>query len=401
MKSIFNAGNDAQGDCLVTFAAQENSPLEICIESDVQTLYGDAIKAKAAEVCRFFAIESGRLFIRDRSALDFVLTARIEACIRQCLKTDKEYLLPMIPENRYPSSPKRLRLSRLYLPGNTPKMMINAGLHRPHGIILDLEDSVSIDKKEEARLLVRNALCRVDFYGAERMVRINQLPMGLADLVQVIPHGLHVILIPKCESGEAIEAVNSEIEAVKAERRLDREIFLMPIIENSKGVINAADIAAAGTNIIALTIGLEDYTADLGVQRTQDGSESFYARSHLVNVCKAHGLQAIDSVFSDIADLNALKENVCRSKALGFEGMGCIHPRQIKTVHEGYAPDAAEIERAQKIILAFESARQKGLGVVSLGTKMIDKPVVERAQRTIELAIALNRICRDWNEEDV
>lgn len=401
MMSIFNAGNDAQGDCFVTFAAQENSPLDICIESDVQALYGDAIKTITVKVCRFFAVESGRLFIRDRGALDFVIAARVEACIRQCLKTDKEYLLPMIPENRYSSSRKRLRLSRLYLPGNTPKMMINAGLHRPHGIILDLEDSVSIDKKEEARLLVRNALCQVDFYRAERMVRINQLPMGLADLAQVIPHGVHVILIPKCESGDAVEAVNREIETVKAEKGLDGEIFLMPIIENSKGVINAAAIAAAGTNIIALTIGLEDYTADLGIQRTPDGSESFYARSHLVNVCKAYGLQAIDSVFSDVADLNGLKENVRRSRALGFEGMGCIHPRQIKTVHEGYAPDAAEIERAQKIILAFESARQKGIGVVSLGTKMIDKPVVERAQRTIELAIALNRISRDWNKEDV
>jgi citrate lyase subunit beta/citryl-CoA lyase len=306
----------------------------------------------------------------------------------------------MIPENRYTTFKKKMRLSRLYLPGNSPKMMINAGIHHPHAIILDLEDSVAIAKKMEARLLVRNALRQVDFYGAERMVRINQLPMGLDDLEQITPHYVHVILIPKCESAEEIKQVNEKIAQINQPDQTEREIFLMPIIESSKGVINAAEIAAAADNIIALTIGLEDYTADLGVKRTLEGTESFYARSHLANVCKAYDIQAIDSVFSDVADQQGLREMVMRSKALGFEGMGCIHPRQIKIIHAGYAPDADEIEKAQKIIMAFEEATRNGLGVVSLGTKMIDPPVVQRAQQVIELAISLNKIPEDWKTQN-
>ena len=153
----------------------------------------------------------------------------------------------------------------------------------------------------------------------------------------------------------------------------------MPIIESCLGVLRAEEMASAASNVVALTIGLEDYTADLGVKRTYEAAESFYARSHLVNVCKAHGIQAIDSVFSDVSDMDALADNVARSKAIGFEGMGCIHPRQVPVVHENFAPDSKEIDKAKKIVLAFNDAMARGLGVVALGSKMIDPPVVERA----------------------
>jgi citrate lyase subunit beta/citryl-CoA lyase len=391
-----NRGTNIRGDCFVALYPGMKGSLDIRVESSVQTIYGDAIKALAEKIFHFFGIESGKVLIEDRGALDFVLAARIEACIKQAFDSDKNFLPEMIPENRYTSSKKRMRWSRLYLPGNSPKMMINAGIYHPHAIILDLEDSVAVSKKFEARLLVRNALRQVDFYGAERMVRINQLPMGLEDLQQIASHFVHVILIPKCESGKEIRQVNKKISQINQAGQTGWGIFLMPIIESSKGVMNAAEIAGAADNIIALTIGLEDYTADLGVKRTLEGTESFYARSHLANVCKALGIQAIDSVFSDVGDLEGLRETIMRSKALGFEGMGCIHPRQIKIVHEGYAPDAEEIKKAQKIVMAFEAATHNGLGVVSLGTKMIDPPVVERAQHLIDVAISLNKISKDW-----
>ena len=168
------------------------------------------------------------------------------------------------------------------------------------------------------------------------------------------------------------------------------------IIESSKGIINAYEIATSSDAIIALTIGLEDYTADLCVKRTFDGSESFYARSHLVTVCKAAGIQAIDSVFSDVGDTDGLRQTSKNSKALGFEGMGCIHPRQIAVINECFAPDSEEIEKAKKIIKAFDEATRKGLGVVSLGTKMIDPPVVERARHVLDQAILLAKISKDW-----
>ena len=161
----------------------------------------------------------------------------------------------------------------------------------------------------------------------------------------------------------------------------------MPIIESALGVVNAYQIASASERVAALAIGLEDYTADLGAQRTREGRESFYARNQLVNAAKAAGIQAIDSVFSDVADMDALREVVLEAKSLGFDGMGCIHPRQIKVIHEAFAPTEAEINKAKKIVLAFDEAAEKGLGVVSLGSKMIDPPVVKRAQNTINLAL--------------
>ena len=279
----------------------------------------------------------------------------------------------------------RYRRSRLYLPGNQPKYFINAGLHKPDGIILDLEDSVAPLEKDAAKLLVRNALRSVNFYGSERMVRINQLPTGIKDLKFIIPHSVQVILIPKCEFAEQVKEIEDEVNRLKKSFGVKNNIFLMPIIESALGVINAYKIALASKLNCALTIGLEDYTADIGTQRTEEGKESIFARSMIVNAAKAAGIQAIDTVYSDVSNMKGLRESVLEAKALGFEGKGCIHPRQINTVHEAFAPTDEEIEKAKKIVEAFNEAEKKGLGVVSLGSKMIDPPVVKRAMRVLEL----------------
>ncbi len=278
--------------------------------------------------------------------------------------------------------------------------MLNAGIHKPDGVILDLEDSVAVDKKSEARLVVRNSLRGLNFYGAERMVRINQLPAGLEDLEYVVPHYVNLILLPKCETADQVLAVDEKITQILTEAGHDHPVHIMPIIESALGVVNAYQIAAASDRVAALAIGLEDYTADLGVQRTREGRESFYARNQLVNAAKAAGIQAIDSVFSDVADMEALREVVLEAKSLGFDGMGCIHPRQIKVIHEAFAPAESEIAKAKKIVLAFDDATEKGLGVVSLGSKMIDPPVVKRAQNTITMALEAGLIQENWKEND-
>ncbi len=277
--------------------------------------------------------------------------------------------------------------------------MINAGVHKPNGIILDLEDAVAPDKKFEASFLVRNALRNLDFYGAERMVRINQIPKGLDDLNFIVQHNVNLILIPKCEGADQIHQVNLKINEIKTKYKIVNEIWLMPIIESALGVIKSFEIATSATNIVAMAIGLEDYTADLGTRRTAEGIESLFARSQIVNACRAAGIQPIDSVFSDVADMDGLKNNVLKSKALGFDGMGCIHPRQIKVIHENYAPSIEEITKAKKIVIAFDEATLKGLGVVSLGTKMIDPPIVKRAQNTINSAIKTGKLNNNWKEE--
>ena len=149
---------------------------------------------------------------------------------------------------------------------------------------------------------------------------------------------------------------------------------------------------------MAIAIGLEDYTADIGVQRTNQGRESLYARSQVVNSAKCAGIQAIDTVFSDVNEENGLRASVKEAKALGFEGKGCIHPRQIIPIHEEFAPSKLEIERAKKIVIAFDEAEKKGLGVVALGNKMIDSPVVKRALQTIDLAIAMKLLTKRWKK---
>lgn len=397
--TVGNNGERDRSDCWVKVELRDTGGIEIQLNSKVAALYATDIYWLTNEVVTFFAIQHACITIEDKGALSFVLAARLEAAIKKLIPSDKEFLPEMLTENLYPSRHDQHRISRLYLPGNTPSVMINAGVHKPNAVILDLEDAVAPNKKFEARYLVRNTLRALDFMGAERMVRINQLPAGLTDLDFIIPHNVHVVLIPKCENPLQLQEINDRITAIKNKTGNASNVWLMPIIESALGVINVFQIAQA-ENVVAVAIGLEDYTADLGVSRTAEGTESLFARSQLVNACKAAGVQPIDSVFSDVADMEALKQNIIQSKALGFEGMGCIHPRQIKVIHENFAPNGQEIDKAKEIVLAFELAEKQGLGVVSLGAKMIDAPVVKRAQRTIDLAIAMNKLSANWKEEN-
>jgi len=391
-----NSGDKIRSDCFVKLEILHSGGIQLEIESKVLSMYGESIKKLCFDSLHFFGIEHAHLKLADSGALPFVMMARIEHAVKQLIETDLELLPDLIEENKTVSTKEQFRFSRLYLPGNSPSMMINAGIHKPNAIILDLEDAVAPDKKTEAAYLVRNALRSINFYGAERMVRINQLPRGLDDLKHIVPHHVNLILIPKCESADQIILVEKEIEKIKSNKNITYPIYYMPIIESASGVEKAFEIATSSANVVAMAIGLEDYSADLGVQRTKEGSESLYARTRLINACKASKIQPIDSVFSDIADMEGLSANVKNSKSLGFEGMGCIHPRQIAVIHQNFSPDQSEIERAKKIILAFNEAKTKGLGVVSIGTKMIDAPVVKRAENTIKLARELGIIEENW-----
>ncbi len=395
-----NAGPKVRSDVEVTLEIKGSGGVELNLRSKVKSMYGNAIEMQCRELLKFFGVENAKLSLTDSGALPFVIAARVEAAVKMLTGTEAAFLPDMIPENIYHSARERFRFSRLYLPGNNPGMFLNAGLHSPDGIILDLEDSVAPDRKDEARILVRNALRAVDFYGAERMVRINQGERGLTDLESVIPHNVHLILIPKCEDADALRTVDGTIASIKRREGQNDTVLLMPIIESAKGVERAYEIATASPNVVAMAIGLEDYTADLGVQRTKEGSESLYARNRIVVAARAAGIQAIDSVFSDVGDMDGLLSNVLSSKAMGFEGMGCIHPRQIAVIRKGFSPTPEEIDRAGKIVIAYRDALSRGLGVVALGSKMIDPPVVARAQKTIDLAVRLEIIPQNWIEEE-
>ena len=394
-----NKGKGVRSDCFIELEITAQNGIDINLTSKVKALFGNQIGKEIRDILSFYDIKNAKVTVEDSGAIPLVIAARMEACVKKLIDTDKEYLLPFLPANDYLTKKEMNRFSRLYLPGNTPSLMVNAGIHHPEGIILDLEDAVAFDKKFEARFLVRNALRGINFYGAERMVRINQIPKGLDDLKYIIPHHVNLILVPKCESAEQIYQLNEKIDELKKENNITTDIWLMPIIESTMGVLKSLEIATSASNIVAMAIGLEDYTADLGTKRTNEAPESFFARSMMVNACRAAGIQPIDSVFSDVADMEVLKQNVLKSKALGFDGMGCIHPRQIKVIQEYFGPDEAEIEKAKKIVNAFILATEQGLGVVSLGSKMIDPPVVKRAERTIKLALSMRKIEENWREE--
>jgi len=395
-----NAGPKVRSDIEVTLELTESGGIELKIKSKVKSMYGIAIEKQCRELLTRFGITNAKMSVNACGALPFVIAARIEAAARALVKIPSEFLPEMLPENLYKSERGRFRFSRLYLPGNSPGMFLNAGLHSPDGVILDLEDSVAPARKDEARILVRNALRAVDFYGAERMIRINQGQRGLEDLEWLIPHNVHLVLVPKCEDPATLVEIEKKIKSIQKEQQNPHPVFLMPIIESALGVENAFGIARATPNVVALAIGLEDYTADLGVQRTKEGAESLYARTRIVVAAKAGGIQPIDSVFSDVGDMEGLMNNIISSKALGFEGMGCIHPRQIPVIRRGFSPTTDEIDKAKKIVIAFSDAQAKGLGVVSLGTKMIDPPVVARAEKTINLAVKLGLLPEKWAEEE-
>lgn len=391
-----NRGKSVKSDCWVGLKKADSGGVKLDFKSKVQVLYGESTQQLIHDILAFFGITNCEVEVEDAGAVPFVIMSRVETAVRRLgLDKGKRYL----PGWSYPvpsSSRDRFRRSRLYLPGDQPKLSLNAAIHKPDGLILDLEDSVAPVNKDAARVLVRNALRTIDFMGAERMVRINQLPLGLEDLEEIVPQKPDLLLIPKAENPDQVIEIDKKVTELLAKEAEPRDIFFMPIIESGLGVINAYPIAKASPRNVALAIGLEDYTADIGVQRTGEGRESFFARSMLVNAARAAGIQAIDTVFSDVNDMDGLRESVLEAKSLGFDGKGCIHPRQIAVVHAAFAPQGNEIEKAQKIVLAFEEAEKKGLGVVSLGSKMIDPPVVKRALRTIDMALKEGIIPEDW-----
>jgi citrate lyase subunit beta / citryl-CoA lyase len=379
-------GKDIRSDLHVAIEPCDSGGIEIALESRVSLYYGDSILQQTRDVLDELEVKDARVSIHDEGALPFVISARIETAVRRAGLGNGHKALPRQVSIPAATDRDRLRRSRLYLPGTEPKYFINAALHAPDAIILDLEDSVHPAEKDAARILVRNALRAVNFGSCERMVRINQLPLGLEDLSEVVPEAPDLVLLPKTENPEQVREIDGRIFELKRRSNLDRPIWIMPILESAVGIENAFAIAGASPNVVGLTIGLEDYTADIGVVKTSEGRESLYARTRLVNAAKAAHIQAIDSVFGDIADLEGLSSWGENSRALGFEGMGCIHPSQIPVIHRAFSPTVAELEKAAKIVAAFEDAQQRGLGVVSLGSKMIDPPVVERARKLVRQA---------------
>ena len=285
-----------------------------------------------------------------------------------------------------------MRRSMLFLPGNNPNMLINATCLGADAIIFDLEDAVSPTEKDAARLLVSSLLHYMDYTGVETIVRINSVdtPYWQSDLDAVLPEGPSVILLPKTSTPKDVLTVDEYITAYEARHDLIRNTFgIMPLIETALGVENSYLIASATSRVVALFLGAEDLTADLQCIRTKEGREIEYARTRLVVAARAAGVDVYDTPFTDVNDDEGIVADARLARALGFTGKASISPRHIKAINAAFTPTEKEISYAYEVIEAIERAKAEGKGAISLYGKMIDAPIVARAERTIAIAEAL------------
>ena len=278
----------------------------------------------------------------------------------------------------------------MFVPGNNPGMMQDAFIYGPDSIMLDLEDSVTMAEKDSARLLVYNALKTIDYGNTEMVVRINPLntPYGKKDIEAVVKAGVDVIRMPKTETAEEVVEVEREIEKVEKEIGCLGRPQIMAAIESALGIVNAYAIATASKRMMGIALGAEDYSANLKTQRTPGGAELLLARETIVVAARAAGIAALDTVYSNLNDMDTFRKEVELIKTLGFDGKSIINPRQIEIVNEVFTPSEKAIEKSKVILAAIKEAEQRGSGVIAVNGKMIDRPVVLRAQRTIDLAIA-------------
>ncbi len=278
----------------------------------------------------------------------------------------------------------KLRRTRLYIPGNNPHLVENAGLYGADVVILDLEDSVPITQKFDARILVKYSLQNVDFGKSEKWVRINGIntPYWKKDIEEILPY-CDVINLPKVESLDDVDTADEEMSLIEDENGIEPR-KLVPIIETVRGLKNAREIATH-PRVVALAWGGEDLTADLGIPRKK-ALILDYVRAEIVLAAKAEKKQALDTVFSDVRNMDTLYQYAQRARYMGFDGIGVIHPNQIEVVHRAFRPTEDEIEEARKIIKAAKEAEREGKAVISLNGRMIDPPVVERARKILALA---------------
>ena len=285
-----------------------------------------------------------------------------------------------------------MRRSMLFLPGNNPNLLINGNCLGADAVIFDLEDAVSPAEKDAARILVRNTMRYMDFRGCEKIVRINSIDTAFwkLDIDEILPWKPDLVLLPKTSSAADVLAADAYMTEVEQKLGMPRNtVGLMPLIETALGVENAYAIASAAERVKALFLGAEDLTADLQCKRTKEGREIEYARTRLVVAARAAGVDVYDTPFTDVNDDEGIWTDARLAKALGFTGKASISPRHVEVINSVFSPTQKEVDYAYEVMDAIALAKSQGKGAIALHGKMIDAPIVARAQRTIAMAQAL------------
>jgi len=437
IRDQFEAGFVSKSDCLVKYQATAE-PLSIEVHSSVQSLFGNAIRTCAMQMLEEFKVTTGALLVDDDGALDLVIRARIEAVLRSAGYLSQKRLfvdassgiswqtgVSTIESEKNASRAENSasldggierpvcslvkQQARLYMPGDQPHFAINADFYGADILIFDLEDSVPLARKSEARILVRRFLENSFlFRKSERAVRINPLSTeeSVHDIAEIVPAMPDIILLPKCESAMDVERLDTLLTANEEEYGLvPGSIRIMPIIESAKGVLAAYEIARASQRNSALCFGYEDFSRDIQskpdivkVAHVQDdGSQkvniqlnpvssidSLLARQIIILASRAAGIEPLDSSYSDIGNTEGLLNSCYEARALGFTGKSVIHPTQIPYVKKAFLPSDEEVQHAKAVIAAYEESLKAGKGAVAIDGQMIDIPVVEKARRIIE-----------------
>jgi citrate lyase subunit beta/citryl-CoA lyase len=376
-------GSETKGDCTVEVRSDCRG---IEVETKNAELLEGGIRTVADETVSVLGDGDIALKIADYGALDYVIAARIEAAVRAADLGEAQSVAPAV--ERRVSDRDRLRRSRLYAPGNQPRLLAGIEIHEADCVLLDLEDSVPLSEKAAARILVKHLLAVVDFH-AEAWVRINPLDAGgREDVEEVLIGRPHGICLPKAESAQDVLDLDEELSRIEAERGIEAgSTWIMPILETARGVLRSEEIAAASPRVVMVAFGAEDFTRDIGALRSR--RSLLFARSQIVAAAAAAGVQASDTVFADVNDDEGLRKEAELARELGFDGKGAINPRQLQAIHRAFSPSDAELERARAIVASARDAEGRGIGVVALDGRMIDRPVLDRAIRLIKYADSL------------
>jgi len=365
------SGPDVRSDVEITVTSANGFSYEYV--SSTSPLYDKSIKEQIELVANQYGEPNFHLNCVDSGALPMTWSARLTAAF--CLALGAP-IPRMISEKQFATG--SLRRTRLYVPANTPKLIPNAPLFRPDAVILDLEESVHADRKVEALAMAAVASESLDWCGIELMVRVNSGVQGELEIVTLAQSAVATFFLPKVTCPQDVLQVADILNDT------DSKAQLIPLVESALGVENAFEIASCSTRITAISLGLEDYIADIGATRTVEQSESAFARSRVLNAARAASVMPLASVFPGYKNLDEVEAYARQARQSGYEGIGCIHPNQIQAAHRGFAATSEELEKARLVVEAYHAAESGGGGAVGVDGSMADLPTYLRAKRLID-----------------